>query len=252
MTRTIHASSIPRTVLSDGWTTDGEYLYGPFGEKVRAISGAYALSSVLLVTAIVVAVASAAATYYQQEQAAQAQQRYQKGLVEAQDEAIKQNAALANEAYIRQTKALQEQQRERDESRALQEQQVSASAEAARATAQVAAGEAGVAGLSVNALIDDFTRQEAQYRFASKVSQGYEHDQTRSELEGLRAEAEGRIVTMKPYQPQPVQFPSLAGAALRAGSDSVSAYNRYRGPSSTIPTTGSSGISTSDRVRGPY
>ena len=37
----------------------------------------------------------------------------------------------------------------------------------ARATARVSAGEAGVAGLSVDALINDLTRQEAENRFAT-------------------------------------------------------------------------------------
>ena len=37
----------------------------------------------------------------------------------------------------------------------------------ARSTARVSAGEAGVAGLSVDALINDLTREEADYRFAN-------------------------------------------------------------------------------------
>jgi hypothetical protein len=35
----------------------------------------------------------------------------------------------------------------------------------ARATARTAAGEAGVAGLSVEALLNDFTAQEGRYRY---------------------------------------------------------------------------------------
>ena len=41
----------------------------------------------------------------------------------------------------------------------------------ARATARVSAGEAGVAGLSVDALINSLTQQEAQYRFSETQNQ---------------------------------------------------------------------------------
>lgn len=177
------------------------------------------------IIAIVVAIASAVVTYQQQQAAAEAQARFQTDLMRAQEETIKQNAALANEAYMNQTKALQERQRQADERSAQAEQQVAREAQAARSTAMVAAGEAGVAGLSVTALLDDFSAQEARFRLASETNLDYERRQTELDIAGLRGEAEGRINQMKPYKPEPVQYPSLAGAALRAGSDTLSIYN---------------------------
>lgn len=188
----------------------------------------------LAIIAIVVAIASAVVAYQQQQAAAQAQAKFQTDLMRAQEETVRQNAALANEAYMNQTKALQERQRQTDERAAQAEQQIGREAQAARSTATVAAGEAGVAGLSVAALLDDFSAQEARFRLASQTNLDFERNQTQLEIAGLRGEAEGRINQVKQRIPEPVQYPSLAGAALRAGSDSLSIYSRtvgYKGKS---------------------
>lgn len=187
----------------------------------------------IAIIGIVIAIASAVISYQQQQAAAQAQAKFQTDMMRAQEEAMRQNAALANEAYMSQTKALQERQRQSDEMHAEQAQAVGREAQAARSTAMVAAGEAGVAGLSVTALLDDFTAQEARFRNATKTNLDYEHRQTGLEIAGLRGDAEGRINQMRAYKPEPIKYPSLAGAALRAGSDSMGSaqllYKSYKG-----------------------
>lgn len=187
----------------------------------------------IAIIGIVIAIVSAVVAYQQQQAAAQAQAKYQTDMMRAQEEAMRQNAALANEAYMNQTKALQERQRQSDEMHAQQEQQVGREAQAARSTAMVAAGEAGVAGLSVTALLDDFSAQEARFRLSSQSNLDFEHRQTGLEVAGLRGETEGRINQMQPYRPEPIKYPSLAGAALRAGSDSMGSaqtlYKHYKG-----------------------
>ena len=67
-------------------------------------------------------------------------------------------------------------------------------------------GQAGVSGMSVNALLDDFTRQEADYRFQSRTNLEGQRDQTRREMEGAQIQGQGRTESMKPYQAQLVNL----------------------------------------------
>jgi hypothetical protein len=177
------------------------------------------IAIVATIVSIVMSIAAAAVQYMQQQAAAEAAAKNQDAMMKAQDAAIAQNAALANRAYMDETKALQERQRQSEEQAIVREQGVSVEAAKARSTALTAAGESGVSGMSVNMLMDDFTRQEVDYRFQSQTQVGYERDQTQRELENAQLRAEGRTVTMKPYQAQPVQYPSLLGAGLRVGAE---------------------------------
>ena len=203
------------------------------GHFFPAISGGAWASTTITIIAIAISVAmsvaAAAVQYMQQQAAAEANQRNQAAMMKAQDEAIAQNAALANRAYMEETKTLQEKQRQTEEIAVQRELGVSINAAQARSTALTAAGESGVSGQSVNMLLSDYTRQEVDYRFQSQTQVGYERDQMQRELEGAQMKAEGRTQSMKPYQAQPVQYPSLLGAGLRVGADvGKQGYDYYR------------------------
>jgi hypothetical protein len=184
----------------------------------------------MIAISVAMAIASAAMQYMQAQAAAEADARNQAAMQRAQDDAIRQNAALANRAYMNETKALQDKQSQEDIAASQREGDVSVQAAQARSTAATAAGEAGVSGLSVNALLDDFTRQEADYRFQSRTGLEGMRDQTVREMEAAQIQGQGRTESMKPYQMKPIAYPSLVGAAMRVGADSVgalgSAYNR--------------------------
>jgi hypothetical protein len=186
----------------------------------------------MLAVSVAMSIAAAAVQYMQAQAAAEADAKNQAAMMRAQDDAIRQNAALANRAYMNETKALQERQSQEDIAASQREGDVSVQAAQARSTAATAAGEAGVSGLSVNALLDDFTRQEADYRFQSRTGLEGMRDQTRREMEAAQIQGQGRTESMKPYQMKPIQYPSLVGAAMRVGADSAgalgSAYNRSR------------------------
>ncbi len=119
-------------------------------------------SIVIMAVSIALSIASAAVSYQQQQQAAENQARTQKQMVEAQNETIRQNSALANAAFINDTKQLQNRQAEEAAAAAAREHGVQIEATKTGSTAATAAGEAGVSGLSVNALLTDYTRQEVE------------------------------------------------------------------------------------------
>jgi hypothetical protein len=93
----------------------------------------------------------------------------------------------------------------------------------ARATARTSSGQAGVSGLSVDSLLADFYHQEASYRFATDTNLGYFQEQTRRDLEGIRAGTESRVNSLRP---EPV--PGYLGAGLRIGARSVQAFDEYK------------------------
>lgn len=197
----------------------------------------YAFSTIAIIASIVIAVASAAISYQQQQQAAENQAKQQKQMVEAQNEAIRENSALANAAYINDTKQLQNRQAEEAAAAAAREHGVQLEAAKVGSTAQVAAGEAGVSGLSINALLSDYTRQEVDYRFQSQTQLSNTRNQTEAELRSAQLQGEGRVNSMKPYMAQQPSYPSLMGAALRVGSDTYSAYNTYQARQPKVPAT---------------
>tara|TARA_R100001463_G_scaffold127596_1_gene185763 strand:- start:622 stop:1176 length:555 start_codon:yes stop_codon:yes gene_type:complete len=109
-----------------------------------------------LIASTVIGAAQTATSLIGQSQQARAQR-------DAQAAASRQE----RERYLAEVSAMrmQQQQEAVGESQRLQES--SRQAMEARSTAAVSAGEAGVSGLSVNALLGDISRRQAEYEFSS-------------------------------------------------------------------------------------
>ncbi len=85
----------------------------------------------------------------------------------------------------------------------------------AKATARVAAGEAGVTGASVQQLLDDFERQEAQAMFAISEQQSMGQVNTMLQDKQSIFASENKLAQIN----QPIQQPDYLGAAMNlAGS----------------------------------
>lgn len=93
----------------------------------------------------------------------------------------------------------------------------------ARGTARAAAGAAGVAGFSVDALFADFYRQEAQYRSITDTNLGYVEEQSRRDMAGLKS---GTQSTINRLVREPV--PGYLGAGLRIGAAGLQTYDDYK------------------------
>ena len=91
----------------------------------------------------------------------------------------------------------------------------------ARATARVSAGEAGVAGLSVDALINDLTRQEAEYSF--NVQKQTQMSDVNRQLQ-LRDAGLGFTNNMLRIN-KPIEQPNYLGAALSGAQTGMSTYS---------------------------
>jgi hypothetical protein len=93
----------------------------------------------------------------------------------------------------------------------------------ARGTARASAGQAGVAGFSVDNLLADFYRQEAQYRSVTDTNLGYVQEQSRRDMAGLKAGTQSQINRLVR---EPI--PGYLGAGLRIGAAGVGAYDDYK------------------------
>ena len=186
---------------------------------------------------------SAAASYAGQRQQAKQQARYQ-----AQASAAERQRALQEHRSIRMREA-QEQT-----ARNTEIQRIAQKAKEARSTATVSAGESGVTGLSVDALLDAYTQQEAQ-QIARLNQQGEMSDlQTGLALTDAGFRSQNRLININ----RPINRPSFLTAALDAGSRGLSGYRTglelqrsMDGGSSSIPT-GSKYLSKTDQYTDPY
>ena len=141
--------------------------------------------------------------------------------------------AKQQEAYQRQAQAAERQRFQQEQTsmrmRQAQEQeavgreleQVSKKSQAALARARVSAGESGVAGASVQALMSDYMRQEAGYRSALLRQQELGALGTGLGLEQAGFATQQRMIGLS----QPIDKPSGLGALLQAGQQAMSGYS---------------------------
>jgi hypothetical protein len=197
---------------------------------------AISATTAIAIAGVAVSAAGAGAGLYMQSEAAADQADYQKRLMQARNSEIEENYRLSVESMNVQNKALQERAVQEGESASMEQQRNAREAAKAVATARVAAGEGGVSGRSVNALMSDFLAQEARYRDSLNTNLDYARDSIEYEMEGNKLTAQGRANSIKPFQPSKIDQPSYLGAALKiagAGMDAYSTYQKQTRPSSS-------------------
>ena len=174
----------------------------------------------------------ARAQYQAQLQQAEMQRRYQ-----AQAAAAERQRAQQEQASMR----LQQAQQQEAVGRELE--QVSRKSQAALARARVAAGEAGVAGASVQALMGDYMRQEGAYRAALLRQQELGAIGTGLGLEQAGLASQQRLIGIRQPIGQPVRPRGLGiQDVLSVASGGLQGYMTGRslsggsGGSSSTPT----------------
>jgi hypothetical protein len=100
-------------------------------------------------------------------------------------------------------------------------EQVSKKSQAALARARVSAGEAGVAGASVQALMDDYMRQEGGYRAALLRQQELGALGTGLGLEQAGFATQQRQIAIN----QPIDRPNVLTAVLQGAQQAMSGYS---------------------------
>lgn len=178
------------------------------------------------VTSIMASVGGSAASYYGQKQAAADQAAYQNQMAAEQGRYRYETSVAANKAYL--DKASQEgfRQQQEDIATAQQTQQNQIDAMKARSREKTASAEAGVSGLSIDALIGDYYRMQGQQADILQQQREFSRTQSAADIRGYEAEAKNRVSSIRPYIPAPVQQPSLlATLADVTGAVAGGTYN---------------------------
>jgi len=157
----------------------------------------------------IVGVASAGAGYAGQRQQAKQQAAYQ-----AQSIAAAQKKA----GFQRTSQILESQQKKL--ALAQESAKITKKARETLASATVSAGEAGVSGLSVQALMDDYVRQQAGLQAAVTTQEKLYGLQTGMGLQQLGLASQQEILGLS----QPISKPSLLTTGLQAVSGGLSGY----------------------------
>ena len=153
--------------------------------------------------------AAAAAQYQGQVKQAKQQARFQEKAMEAE-----QQRALQEQSSVRMRQAQEQEATNRELG------DVAMKAREAMSRATTSAGESGVAGASVDALIDDFTRQEAEYRMGVGRQQEMRDVQTGLALTDAGYRSQNRLIDIN----RPINKPSFLSGALSTVQGGVSGY----------------------------
>lgn len=144
---------------------------------------------------------------------------------QAKMQAASQRAAAQREnaRYRREATAQRLKEGQEDLALTREIQESTSKARAARSTATVAAGEAGISGLSVDALLDNYTRQEADYRFSLTEQNrltGVNNQLALDEM-GFRSQANQIRIN------QPIKKPDYLGGMVNLAGSSMQIYSNY-------------------------
>ena len=138
---------------------------------------------------------------------------------------VRENQKAANANLVREYADVQTRQIQEEDAAAIQKQDISREARAARATTMAAAGEAGVSGLSVDALLADVHGKEATAKDRISQNSGFTTSNLTREMDGLKAKAQDRINSM-PWASGPSPF----AAALKIGGAGLNSFDKYNKP----------------------
>lgn len=159
--------------------------------------------------AIGLAVAQGGMTYIGQQQAARTQEKVQRRATEAEQK-----------RYLQEVSATRLRERQEQIAAAQKIQQSATKAREARATARVSAGEAGVAGLSVDSLINDLSRQEAEFNFSVAQQLAFSGQNRALGLTDSQMRSRMNLLSIN----KPIEQPNLLGSVLSGVSTGLSAY----------------------------
>ncbi|WP_043236608.1 hypothetical protein [Bosea sp. LC85] len=172
------------------------------------------MATILTAASFAVSATSAVIGYQQQNMAAKNQTL-----------AYNINKDNARKAFEDKNNDISVRQTQEQEAASAEKFDVALDANKARATARVAAGEAGISGLSVDQLLRDFSGRQARHNDRVDQNTDWTITQLQQEKKGLGYQYKDRVNAVPTGQK-----PSFADAGLRiaaAGLNSVSTYKKF-------------------------
>lgn len=188
------------------------------GTAAAASYTAAASAALMANIGLAVSAATTAMTFYGQSQQASAQNAMME-----QRQRLGTERALAN--YANQTRQARERQMQQQEAASQQINEVYRESRKRVSTAEVSGAEGGIAGASLQHLINDFHRQNLEFGVDTRRNLQFAENNIEDQLEAVRIGAQGSIEDL---QFMPAQRPSFLGAALRIGAAGLGSYMQYK------------------------
>lgn len=176
-------------------------------------------STTLALASLAVTTAGAVTTYVGQTQQADAQAKHQQNLMD-------QTQENADKAYRQEVSQINRRVIEEQDAAGSKLTENAIGAAKARSRARVSAGESGVSGLSVDALMADFSRQEQKYRYGVQSNLKRTTDQAQMEKKGAATRGQSRVNSAF-SSTRPISKPSFLQPALQIGAGGLDTYDRY-------------------------
>jgi hypothetical protein len=183
------------------------------------------LTTGLLIASVTLAAAGTAMSIHGQRQQAETQAGYQRQLVEANQRQMAQNRELATDSFLAQTAQEYVKLKESREATGAAIQDKAIEGQAARAKVLTAAAEAGVDGVSLTGLLNDFHRQEATFGLRYNTNLEYRTQQTDFNVATLEDQAKARILGTAPYIPAPIKPVDYFGPIATGVQQGVNSYS---------------------------
>jgi len=131
-------------------------------------------------------------------------------------------AKQEQQRFLQEQSAMLIQQQQRAEAANAEAFELQQRAKASMSRARVAAGEAGVAGISVDALINDYFRQQGNLRYAQTKEQGYREIATGLALQDAAMRSQQNLIGIR----RPVSQPSLLEGVTSIASAGMQGYSQ--------------------------
>tara|TARA_R110002153_G_scaffold260708_1_gene420820 strand:- start:8149 stop:8763 length:615 start_codon:yes stop_codon:yes gene_type:complete len=155
-------------------------------------------------------VAQAGLSIHGQRQQAKTQEKMQKNA-----------SAAEQQRYLSEVSASRLRERQEKIAASQQIQRTTTKAREARATARVSAGEAGVSGLSVDALINDMTRKEGEANFSIQQQMKFAEQSRAMGLDDSANRSRMNLLSIN----KPIEQPNYLGAILSGAQTGMSMYS---------------------------
>lgn len=181
--------------------------------------------SYVAIAAVVIGAVTAASSAVGQKQAADTQEKQQK--IAAQQE---------RQRYLDEVTSLRQQQAQEQVARSQRMQEAELKGKEAKAQAVVAAGEAGVAGLSVEALVANISRKQATYAFSEQKQAEMMSASRTMEIQSSGAGYQRNLFTIN----KPITQPNYVGAVLEGTQAGLSVYSAGQKAGGTSSSSSSS------------
>jgi len=137
-------------------------------------------------------------------------------------EKVQRNATIAEQQrHLSEMSASRLRERQEMVAAAQSIQQSTTKAREARATARVSAGESGVTGLSVDALINDMTRKEAEFSFSVQQQMQFANMNRTLGFEDSANRSRMNLLSIN----KPIAQPNYLGAVLDGAQTGMSTYS---------------------------